>query len=306
MPFYKQAKLPLIIKKSNNFVRAKLLIKNNALANRILYLAIRNLTEDDYPIITVKTNELPIEEIGGKQRKSIKESVSLLLNAQIYEGNFDDEDTIGIEITNLFYKVSYRNGVIKLHFSPEMKQHFLDLKKYYTELNYFDVISLPSFYSQRMYEILKSWKEPIGIITYKIEELYNLLDYPKDQRKNFSEIRRFVLEKAKKDIDKHTDLVYTWEPIKEGRKVVAIKFVIGENGKLHDIQQQKQEELARKKKAHEESRKRKPYIKAATECWKGKTLKHGAPCEDMRPHTKKCKMCRIIYKTSVVYSLEFT
>ena len=52
-----------------------------------------------------------------------------------------------------------------------------------------------------------------------------MLDAPESLRKNFKELRRWVLEKAHKDITGLTSLQYEWEPVKKGRAVVAVRFI---------------------------------------------------------------------------------
>ena len=80
-----------------------------------------------------------------------------------------------------------------------------------------EFLLLPSIYSQRIYEFLKSWDDkPETIIS--VLDLHEMLNTPNSFRANFTEFRRWVLEKAHKDISKYTKLIYEWEPIKKGPK----------------------------------------------------------------------------------------
>ena len=47
----------------------------------------------------------------------------------------------------------------------------------------------------------------------------------------FPDFRRFVLEKAQSEINELTDINMSFEPIKTGRKVTSIKFIIEEKFK---------------------------------------------------------------------------
>ena len=51
-----------------------------------------------------------------------------------------------------------------------------------------------------------------------------MLASPKSFKNSYKDFRRFVLEKAYKDINGQTALKYSWEPIKTGRAVTSIKF----------------------------------------------------------------------------------
>ena len=44
----------------------------------------------------------------------------------------------------------------------------------------------------------------------------------------FPDFRRFVLEKAQSEINELTDITIEFDPIKTGRKVTSIKFIIEE------------------------------------------------------------------------------
>ena len=59
------------------------------------------------------------------------------------------------------------------------------------------------------------------------EMVHEMLDTPESFRTNFKELRRWVLEKAHKDIVGKTQLYYEWEPIKRGRAIIAVRFIFG-------------------------------------------------------------------------------
>lgn len=64
-------------------------------------------------------------------------------------------------------------------------------------------------------------------MTVSVIELHEMLDTPESFRTNFKELRRWVLEKAHKDIVGKTQLYYEWEPIKRGRAIIAVRFIFG-------------------------------------------------------------------------------
>ena len=88
-----------------------------------------------------------------------------------------------------------------------------------------EFLLLPSTYSQRLFEVLKSWSGlPEAVID--LVDLFGMLDVPKSMQR-YPDFRRYVLEKAHKDITSQTGLRYQWEPIKQGRAVGAIRFTFG-------------------------------------------------------------------------------
>jgi plasmid replication initiation protein len=120
--------------------------------------------------------------------------------------------------------------IVELCFHPDLKPHYLQLKKYYTQYDLAEFMSLPSVYSQRLYEVLKSWSDKPEV-EIEIEDLHNMLDTPNSLQDNFAYFRRRVLEQAHKDIVERegSSLWFDWEPVKGYKgKVVAVRFVFSE------------------------------------------------------------------------------
>lgn len=290
-PYYQQRKLPLTITKSNELVRAQLQVENNGLANKIFYLLIRAMDIDLFPRISVNAKELGVGT-GGSQYRAIDVATDVLLNAKVKTVFKDSEHNLGFRKSNIFTDCDYEKGIITAKLNIGMKPHLLELKKRFTVLNYFELMDLPSFYSQRIYEILKSWEKPEGFVELKLDPFYDMISFPKEMRGDFSFVRRKALEKAEKDINARTDLKFKWEPIKEGKKVIGLRFIIGESSPvLQKKWQAKKEEKARRE-AWEKSARRKPHLNAAIACRQEKGIKPGGICSVMKLRTKKCQLCR--------------
>ncbi len=296
-PYYQQRKLPLTFKKSNELVRAQLRVENNVLANRIFYLLVREIeATQGFPKISVPVKELAIDKnqpLRGNQYKAIDAATDVLLKASVHAIFYNESETpIGFKKSNIFTDIDYKKGIITAKFNSSMKPHLLELKKRFTTLNYFELMDLPSFYSQRIYEILKSWENPDGLIELTLKVFYDMISYPKDLRNDFASVRRYALEKAEKDINTRTELRYRWEPIKEGKKVVAVRFIIGEQGKVTKRKMVAKEEDKKRKQTHLESADRKPYLKAASICRREHGIESGGTCQLMKLRSKKCQLCR--------------
>jgi Protein involved in initiation of plasmid replication len=291
--YHRQRKLPLVIKKSNEFARTQLSVENNALANRIFVTLIRHVDENSFPKVSFPAGELIDKETkGGDKYKNLKTAASVLMKARLDSVIVDAKGKeIGFHMENLFLTCRYKNGVVTAEFNPGLKPHMLGLKKYFTPLNYFELIELSSFYSQRIYELLKSWENPEGFVTPTIDELYDFISYPKDQRGNFSSVRRKVLEQAEKEINEKTELRFRWEAIKEGRKVVAVHFVIGEQGERTEKKRQTRKAEKEMRERHEAADQRKPHLLAALKCRQEHGIKAGDICKLAKPRSKKCLIC---------------
>ncbi len=131
------------------------------------------------------------------------------------------------------YEILRNEQCVDFILSPGMREQLLELlsRGHFTLYNLQCVLSLPSTHSVRMYEILRSrafMKQPVEI---DLDNLKWSLDIPTDGAgyKNFSDFRRFILEKAKKDLAKNTDIKFSYKAVKTGRKVTSVSVTILEN-----------------------------------------------------------------------------
>jgi len=97
----------------------------------------------------------------------------------------------------------------------------------FSTLNLVNVAGLRTFASIRLYELLNQFKLS-GIRQIGLDELRKLLATEKAYPL-FYELRRWVLEKAVKEINAKTDLIVDFKTVKTGRSVTGIKFYVTED-----------------------------------------------------------------------------
>ena len=121
---------------------------------------------------------------------------------------------------------------VEFRIDPSMKKMLLGLLERgdFTILDLECALSLPSPHSIRLYEILKSrvWKaQPVRV---NLAEIKHNLDVENNKSYiNFSNFRTKILDKAQKNLEKYTDIRFTYKTVKKGRKVDAIDFYIKDN-----------------------------------------------------------------------------
>jgi len=117
-----------------------------------------------------------------------------------------------------------KNKGLKIHFTPNGALLLAELSKGYTPLNFNLLMSLNSEYSQRMYELLSRWKD-VGVwLNVDIEELRELLNVPNSY--NLGVFRKVVLNHCQKELSSKTDIKFTYELTKTGRRFTHIDFFI--------------------------------------------------------------------------------
>lgn len=127
---------------------------------------------------------------------------------------------IGIEYAD-------RKGYLKVFMNPLLKPFLHQLTGHFTSYHLEQIASFQSVSSVRLYELCmmhlnKSGKDKCSFIL-KIDEIKEQLDLT-EKYKRFSNLKSFVLEYAKKEINKFSDITFSYKVIKLGRSPVKIDF----------------------------------------------------------------------------------
>lgn len=218
-----------IVKKSNALARARWSAESVWEPRLVAMLASKVQPEDtDFQVY-----EIPIAELIGKAEKvpsgrTYQELAGIVDSAMSRVITIKDGDKGGWIKYNVFSRCRYNpeKGTLELRFDPDLKPHYLNLQRNFAQYSLLEYLMLPSIYSQRIFEILKSWCDKPEVVI-PLPELFDMLDVPESLRLNFKDFRRRVLEKAHQDIHSKTGFVFAWEPIKKGRGVSAVRFTFG-------------------------------------------------------------------------------
>jgi len=119
---------------------------------------------------------------------------------------------------------------VEFGFSAQMKPFLLGLKERFTQFELYEVASMKSGHSIRIFQICKSYylenaRHGRNTITVSILELKERLGI-EDKYPDFRNFRRKVLDVAKKEINQNTTLTIDYEYIRESRKITSVKILI--------------------------------------------------------------------------------
>jgi plasmid replication initiation protein len=91
-------------------------------------------------------------------------------------------------------------------------------------------IGISSFYSKRIYELLKQY-EKIGERTFTIDNLRNVLAIEENEYQLYGNFKKRVVDKAQEDLLRCTDIRFTYEELKKrgSKQVVSLRFIIRAN-----------------------------------------------------------------------------
>ena len=213
-----------LIVKSNDLINAE--YNFSKIKMRIMYLMARQVQagDEDFKTYTLRIqefkNDLNIRSNALHERLEhiVERMIKRVIKIRSTDGDLTQFP--------LIVRANHRNrkGIIELKFSPDLKPHMLQLGRKFTSFYDHNVMILPSTYSMRIYEFLKQF-EKIGWREMSIDEIRKKLEIT-DKYKSYNMFKKKVILKAQKDLSEHCDISFTFREIKQGRKVVILRFTI--------------------------------------------------------------------------------
>lgn len=213
-----------LIVKSNDLINAE--YNFSKIEMRIMYLMARQVQagDEDFKTYTLRIqefkNDLNIRSNALHERLEhiVERMIKRVIKIRSADGDLTQFP--------LIVRANHRNrkGIIELKFSPDLKPHMLQLGRKFTSFYDHNVMILPSTYSMRIYEFLKQF-ESIGWREMTIDEIRTKLEIT-DKYNSYNMFKKKVILKAQKDLSEHCDISFTFREIKQGRKVVALRFTI--------------------------------------------------------------------------------
>ena len=141
---------------------------------------------------------------------------------------------------------------VTFKFDPRLEPYLIGLSELYTKYEIKKILPMKSAYSIRLYELLKSCTN-MGQMTITVDELRELLQVP--PKYTFKEFNRSVILKSKQEIEAFTELDFSAEYIRTGRKVTSIKFLVStKTGLERDIATLRNDSAVNKKHERENER----------------------------------------------------
>ena len=279
----KQLVLPgEIVKKSNALARARWSAESVWEPRLVALLASKVRVDDtDFHVYEIPVSEVMRErESGGRDYREIESVVDKVMSRVLTIR--DEKGGKGWTKYNVFSRCRYRpeEGILELGFHPDLRPHYLNLQKQFAQYNLMEYLMLPSIYSQRIFEILKSWSDRPDV-KIPLAELHEMLDTPNSLRQDFAQFRRRVLDKAHADICDKTSLRFEWEPVKKGKAVTDVLFIFDVKRR---IEMKKAKEEQEKLDA---SKKNNALFKEAIDCAKTKA----GVCEKATKKRAVCAFC---------------
>ena len=203
---------------------------------RILIMAspvARNIDATEQDSILISAQQFA-EECGIKVNSAYKQIE--IASKKLVDRSFSYTNEKGKKVySNWVIDATYEDAGVSLRFTSVVLMMLKILDKYnpYTRYKKDVVLKLKKDYSIDFYHLAKK-SEKLGNFELTIDSMFIEFGLPESYR-DLRNLKRRVLKDPIDEINKHTDIDLTYEPIKKGRSVVGFKFTVREKTKHKTI-----------------------------------------------------------------------
>lgn len=217
---------PLVVSKHNDLVGAS--YKLSVAEQRLILLAISKL--DSRKPMPIDGIVVSAEDFMGRYTVSKTDAYNQLQHAakSLFNAKITSIEGTGkgrkVHDVRWVERCSYVKGEarVELLFSTTIRPYLSKLIGHYTSYDLWRVSSIESAYSFRLFEMLMQFKSQ-GWLYITIDELRHRLQLGEAYDK-FSNLRSRVIDMAVRELKAKCSMEVEYEVVKEGKKVVAIKF----------------------------------------------------------------------------------
>ena len=133
-------------------------------------------------------------------------------------------------------KYNKKEGYITIEFTDRIMPYLSQVRQKFVLYNLKEIANFNSLYTTRLYELIQEFKDT-GYMLKSVEKLRDIFAVG-DSFRLYSDFKRRTFDHACKEINNNHELNLGYEEIKEGRKVIAVKFVFKKT-RIHKVTNQK-------------------------------------------------------------------
>ena len=151
----------------------------------------------------------------------LKQAIDKLMKTDI---RVEKPDEDGFWRINVCSRAEYnkRDGYIDIQFTDSIMPYLAQTTRRFVLFNLKEIANFGSLYTTRLYELIQEFKET-GWMLKSIDQLRESFAVG-DKLKTYADFKKYTFAHACQEINDNYDIGLKFDEIKEGRKVVAIKF----------------------------------------------------------------------------------
>lgn len=215
----------MLIRKGNDLINARHELTVNE--NRLILLTLTEIQpgDEDFKPYRIKISDF-VDYTGTnnkvmyyRARQVTKSLMGKVLEIPLENGHLQ---------VSFISRARYERGqgYVELSFDPALRPYLLQLKERYTQYDVRNVLPLQSFYSQRIYELLKQYAR-IGERRMAVDDLREMLRLS-GAYDHYGSFKKRVILQAQRELRENTDLSFEFTEVKTGRKITHLHFRIND------------------------------------------------------------------------------
>jgi plasmid replication initiation protein len=177
-------------------------------------------------IVIVKDFQKFIGTKGDSLYNHLKKEVEKMIGKRVYYK--DDNVELNTSLISGYLYLE-KEGAFLVEFPSLLKPFLLQLKENFTVIDIRNILGLDSSYAMRFYEICKE-KERFKTFQYTVTEIKEMFSI-ENKYKNYFDFKVKIIIQARNELQENSELYFDFEEIKQGKKVVAIRFTVIKNKK---------------------------------------------------------------------------
>jgi plasmid replication initiation protein len=183
--------------------------------------------QTELPGIVIPLGRVLTQKKGGSVYETIRDACKSLMSKVVsIESQVGKKKRFTAYSIISYIDINEGTGLLTGNFAPEIKPFLLQLAEQYTHVEIETLLTLRSAHAHRLYWLLKSWDDvgqwevPFHTLRKQVLGDDNDVTYTL-----FYDFKRYVLEPALRELHA-LDWMVAYEPLKEGKKVHAVRFTI--------------------------------------------------------------------------------
>jgi plasmid replication initiation protein len=133
-------------------------------------------------------------------------------------------------------KYNKKEGYITIQFTDSIMPYLSQVREKFVLYNLKEIADFNSLYTTRLYELIQQFKDT-GYLVKSLEQLREIFAVG-NKFKKYNHFKDRTFDHACKEINNNYEMNLGYEEIKEGRKVVAVKFVFKKT-RIHKVTNQR-------------------------------------------------------------------
>lgn len=163
--------------------------------------------------------------------KALKKSVDKLMKTDLKVARNESAELWRINVCSMA-KYNKKEGRIIIEFTDRIMPYLSQVRQKFILYNLKEIANFSSLYTTRLYELIQEFKDT-GYLIKSIDQLREIFAVG-NNFKRYNDFKKRTFDHACKEINNNYEMNLGYEEIKEGRKVVAIKFVFKKT-RIHKV-----------------------------------------------------------------------